>query len=188
MGLLDNEVIKCPFCDKINKAEVSVCVHCGEKIPENRKVRVEIKDLGAEKKDAVSRDFGTLMFIGQLNSFIGWLLVAGSVIAIIIGLSDTDKTRWWEHNTRDQGACPRLGRWRWLVGLPATRAAPGVWAGNAPVGMPAPCGVAGYTLRRREPRPGSAARGALPCAPPVRTVVPLRCMSTAPRSTTAAMA
>ena len=39
----------------------------------------------------MSRDFGTLMFIGQLNSVIGWLLVAGSVIAIIIGLSDTDK-------------------------------------------------------------------------------------------------
>ena len=84
------EIIKCPFCDEINKADVSVCVNCGEEIPENRKVRVEIKDLGAEKKDAAS-DFGTLMFIGQLNSFIGWLLVAGSVIAIIIGLSDTDK-------------------------------------------------------------------------------------------------
>ena len=49
-----------------------------------------LKPLFKEKEDAVSRDFGTLMFIGQLNSFIGWLLVAGSVIAISIGLSDNN--------------------------------------------------------------------------------------------------
>ena len=44
--------------------------------------------LGFEvKEEGLSRDFGTLMFVGRLNSFLGWVMVAGCAIAIIAGLT-----------------------------------------------------------------------------------------------------
>ena len=47
--------------------------------------------MSEENKVDASRDFNTLMFVGRLNSFFGWIMVAGCVVAMIVGFSDTDK-------------------------------------------------------------------------------------------------
>ena len=43
-----------------------------------------------EKKDDIdaSRDYGTLMLVGKINSFLGWIVVVGGVIGFIVGLAE----------------------------------------------------------------------------------------------------
>ena len=59
-------------------------------------VRKEIvkEKLAQENKTDVSRNFNTLMFVGKINSLFGWIMVAGCVVAMIVGLISgaTEKT------------------------------------------------------------------------------------------------
>lgn len=42
--------------------------------------------MSEENKVDASRDFSTLMFVGKINSFFGWIMVAGCVVAFFVGL------------------------------------------------------------------------------------------------------
>ena len=81
-----------PNSEKLVEEAKSLGMHVEEGIDDytlkDRKQAFKEETSREKKIDvAASRDFGTLMFVGKINSFLGWIVVLGGVIGVFVGFA-----------------------------------------------------------------------------------------------------
>jgi uncharacterized Zn finger protein (UPF0148 family) len=84
------EILKCPHCgvevtvpEDSDEIESSNVPFGGEDI--KRIQPSSTKETSSSTPTPAARDYSTLMFIGKMNSVLGWIVVLGGVIAIFVG-------------------------------------------------------------------------------------------------------
>jgi hypothetical protein len=81
-----------PNSEKLVEEAKSLGMHVEERIDDytlKDGIQAFKEETSREKKIdvAASRDFGTLMFVGKINSFLGWIVVVGGVMGVFVGFA-----------------------------------------------------------------------------------------------------